>query len=352
MGTVYITQEYNSFIGKTDERLTVKANKKKLLDIPLIKIDGLVIMGQATMSPTLVYELLERKIPLSFVTATGRYKGCLQPELTKNIFVRKAQWLAAGETEAAIHLVRGFIRGKLKNYRNLLMRRRREYPELDLDTGITKLEQAMQRGLGGFPHERLHQEAIAPIDMTDNIDSLRGLEGAGSAAYFSCFDQLIQNPKFQFKSRVRRPPTDPVNSLLSFGYSLLRHDVQSAVNIVGFDPYLGYLHYQRYGRPSLALDLMEEFRPLIVDAMVLNALNKQKLTPDDFTSEAISNAVSLTKEGLKTFLRLYEQKKQSKFKHPVLKRQCTYQQAFEIQARFVAKYLMQETDKYPPLILK
>ena len=335
MGTVYITQEYDSFIRKTDERLTIKADKKKLLDVPLIKIDGLVIMGQATISPAIINELLERKIPLSFVTATGRYKGCLQPELTKNIFVRKAQWLAAGETETAIHLVRGFVRGKLKNYRHLLMRRRREYSELDLDTGIIKLEQA-----------------ITPIDYTNNIDSLRGLEGAGSAAYFSCFNQLIQNLNFNFKSRVRRPPTDPVNSLLSLGYSLLRHDVQSAVNIVGFDPYLGYLHYQRYGRPSLALDLMEEFRPLIVDAMVLNAINKEKLSPDDFISEPISNAVSLTKEGLKIFLRLYEQKKQSKFKHPVLKRQCNYQEAFEIQARMMAKYLMSETDKYPPLILK
>jgi CRISP-associated protein Cas1 len=335
MGTIYITQEYDSFIGKTDERLTVKADKKKLLDIPLIKIDGIVILGQATVSTEIVNELLTRNIPLSFLSATGKYRGCFQPELTKNIFVRKAQWLAAGETETAIHLVRGFVRGKLKNYRNLLLRRRREYPELDLNTGITKLERV-----------------IEPIDSTTNIDSLRGLEGAGSAAYFGCFDRLIQNPNFNFKSRVRRPPTDPVNSLLSLGYSLLRHDVQSAVNIVGFDPYLGYLHYQRYGRPSLALDLMEEFRPLIVDAMVLNAINKNLLSLDDFTSEPISNAVSLTKEGLKIFLRLYEQKKQSKFKHPVLKRQCTYQEAFEIQARLIAKYLMKETDKYPPLILK
>ncbi|BAZ44889.1 CRISPR-associated protein Cas1 [Chondrocystis sp. NIES-4102] len=335
MGTIYITQEYNSFIGKSDERLTVKANKKTLLDIPLIKIDGLVIMGQATMSPDIIKELLDRKIPLSFVTATGKYRGCLQPELSKNILIRKAQWLAAGETEISIHLVKGFVRGKLKNYRHLLMRRRREYPELNLDAGINKLEQA-----------------ILPIDLTNKIDSLRGLEGAGSAAYFGCFNQLIQNPNFKFKSRVRRPPTDPVNSLLSLGYSLLRHDVQSAVNIVGFDPYLGYLHYQRYGRPSLALDLMEEFRPLIVDAMVLNAINKNLLTPNEFNSEPISNAVSLTKEGLKIFLRLYEQKKQSKFKHPVLKRQCTYQEAFEIQARLMGKYLMQETDKYPPLILK
>ncbi|MFP4006805.1 MAG: CRISPR-associated endonuclease Cas1, partial [Spirulinaceae cyanobacterium] len=133
---------------------------------------------------------------------------------------------------------------------------------------------------------------------------------------------------------------------------LLRHDVQSAVNLVGFDPYLGYLHVERYGRPSLALDLMEEFRPLVVDAVVLNAINNKHLSPDDFSSEPLSKAVSLTPDGLKIFLRLYEQKKQAQFKHPVFKRQCTYQEAFEWQARLLAKYLMAETDKYPPLILK
>jgi CRISPR-associated protein Cas1 len=139
---------------------------------------------------------------------------------------------------------------------------------------------------------------------------------------------------------------------LSFGYALLRHDVQGALNIVGFDPYLGYLHVERYGRPSLALDLMEEFRPLVVDAVVLSGLNKRSLTLTDFTAEPLSGAVSLSPEGLRIFLRLYEQKKQSKFKHPVLGRQCTYQEAFEIQARLLAKYLMGEIDKYPPLVLK
>jgi CRISPR-associated protein Cas1 len=255
--------------------------------------------------------------------------------MTKNIFVRKAQWQAAGETEQAIHAVRSFIRGKLKNYRNTLLRRERECSQLDLQSNITRLEQA-----------------IAPIDKTTTINSLRGLEGAGSAAYFGSFNQLIKGSEFQFEARRRRPPTDPVNALLSFAYSLLRHDVQGAVNIVGFDPYLGYLHVERYGRPSLALDLMEEFRPLVADAVVLSALNKRLLKPSDFTSEPLSEAVSLTKEGLHTFLRLYEQKKQSKFKHPVMQRQCTYQEAFEMQARLLAKYLMGEIDKYPPLVLK
>jgi len=334
MGTVYITQD-DAFIGKTDERLNVKANKQTLLDVPLIKVDGVVVLGRATISPAAISELLARHIPLTFLTTTGRYLGRLEPEVTKNIFVRKAQWQAQGETAQAVHVVRGFVRGKLKNYRNILLRREREDSELDLSRNITRLEQA-----------------LAPIDTKNSIDSLRGLEGAGSAAYFGCFDRLIRAAEFQFTARNRRPPTDPVNSLLSFGYSLLRHDVQGAVNIVGFDPYLGYLHVERYGRPSLALDLMEEFRPLVVDAVVLSALNKRLLTPDDFVTEPLSGAVNLTDEGRKTFLRLYEQKKQSKFKHPVMGRQCTYQEAFELQARLLAKYLMGEIEKYPPLVLK
>lgn len=333
MGTVYITEQ-DAFIGKTDERLNVRANKKTLLDVPLIKIDGVVVMGRATVSPSLLSELLERKIPLSFVTRTGRYLGCLEPEVSKNIFVRAAQWRAAGETEQALEIVRGFIRGKLKNYRNSLLRAQRE-SEISVQGAIARLD-----------------EAIAPIPKTNNINSLRGLEGAGSAAYFSSFNQMIRNQGFEFVTRNRRPPTDAVNALLSLGYALLRHDIQSASNIVGFDPYLGYLHVQHYGRPSLALDLMEEFRPLVVDAVVLSSINRRAIAPTDFTTEPLSNAVSLTPEGLRTFLRLYEQKKQSKFKHPVLQRQCSYQEAFEIQARLLAKYLMNETDKYPPLILK
>ncbi|MEA5536869.1 type I-D CRISPR-associated endonuclease Cas1d [Crocosphaera sp. XPORK-15E] len=334
MGTAYITQE-DAFIGKTDERLVVKSDKQKLLDVPLLKVDGVVVLGRATVSPAVITEMLSRHIPLTFLTATGRYLGRLEPEVTKNIFVRKAQWQAAGESPKAIHLVQAFVRGKLKNYRNSLMRRQRNFEHLDLTKSITTIE-----------------HTISPIEQTSTINSLRGLEGAGSAAYFGCLNQLITNKNFQFTHRNRRPPTDPVNALLSLGYALLRHDIQSAVNIVGFDPYLGYLHVERYGRPSLALDLMEEFRPLVVDSVVLNAINHELLKPDDFTQEAISNAVSLNKDGLKTFLRLYEQKKQSKFKHPVFQRQCTYQESFEWQARLMAKYLMGETDKYPPLVLK
>ncbi len=332
MGTLYIIQE-DAFIGKIDERLNVKANKQTLQDVPLIQLDGVVVLGRATISPAALAELLERKIPLTFLTENGKYLGKLEPELTKNIFVRAAQWKAVGELEQALHVVRGFVRGKLKNYRTALSRNQRQYPELNVQSAIATIE-----------------KVISSLDKTNTINSLRGLEGAGSAAYFSVFQQLIRTQGFSFQVR-HRPATDPVNSLLNFGYTLLCHDVQSAVNIVGFDPYLGYLHCQHYGRPSLALDLMEEFRPLVVDAMVLSAINLRVITLDDFTTEPLSNVVRLSQEGRREFLRLYQKKKQSQFKHPVLGRKCTYQEAFEIQARLLAKYLMGETDKYPPLVL-
>jgi CRISPR-associated protein Cas1 len=207
MGTVYVTQ-MDSFVGKVDERLTIKFEKKTILDVPLLKVDGIVVLGRATISPALVYELLERHIPLTFLTENGRYLGRLEPEVTKNIFVRKAQWQASENSQMAVGAVQSFVRGKLKNYRNIMVRRQRESATLDLSKNITQLE-----------------NSIAPIDNTHNVDSLRGLEGAGSAAYFGGFDQMIRASQFKFTRRVRRPPTDPVNSLLSFGYSLLRHDV-------------------------------------------------------------------------------------------------------------------------------
>ncbi|MCU0551925.1 MAG: type I-D CRISPR-associated endonuclease Cas1d [Leptolyngbya sp. Prado105] len=332
MGTVYITQE-DAFVGKSDERLQVRSQKQTLLDVPLIKVDGVVVMGRATVSPAMVVELLERKIPLSFLTGTGRYLGRLEPELTKNVILRSAQWRA--EPEKAVHLVQGFVRGKLKNYRQALMRAQREIEGVEVQGEIARLE-----------------NAIEPIAKTQKIDSLRGLEGSGSAAYFGCFGRMIRGEGFEFHGRRRRPPTDKVNALLSLGYALLRHDVQSAVNIVGFDPYLGYLHVERYGRPSLALDLMEEFRPLVVDAVVLSMINRRVLSAEDFVVEPVSGAVSLSVEGLRSFLRGYEQKKQATFRHPVLGAQCSYQEAFEIQARLMGKFLLGQIEQYPPLVLK
>ena len=333
MSTVYVTQE-DAFIAKVDERLNVKFEKKTILDVPLIKVSGVVIMGRANISPAAISELINHKISLTFLTANGKYIARIESDMSKNVLLRAAQWKAAGDSPQAIHVTKGFVRGKLKNYRTYLLQTQRNHSSLNLSFSIDQLG-----------------NAIASLDKATSIDSIRGFEGAGSAAYFGCFNQLIRVDEFSFKNRNRRPPTDPVNSLLSLGYSLLRHHVHSTINIVGFDPYLGYLHTQRYGRPSLSLDLMEEFRPLI-DAIVLNTINSRLLVPNDFITEPLSGAVSLTKEALHKFLRIYQEKILKKYTHPVMQKQHTYQEIFEIQARFLAKYLMGEIDKYPPLIMK
>ncbi|MEB3218752.1 MAG: type I-D CRISPR-associated endonuclease Cas1d [Nostocales cyanobacterium 94392] len=334
MGTVYVTQE-DAFIAKVDERLKVQFDKKSILDVPLIKVDGVVIMGRASISPMAISELINHKIPLTFLTQNGKYIARLEPEMSKNIFLRNAQWKAAGESPQAIHVAKGFVRGKLKNYRNSLLQTQRNHSEINMSQGISHIDTSLKS-----------------LEKANSIDSIRGCEGAGSAAYFGCFDNLIRANNFSFNHRNRRPPIDPINSLLSLGYSLLRHDIQGALNIVGFDPYLGYLHTERYGRPSLALDLMEEFRPLIVDSMVLSAINRQAFKPDDFVAEPVSHAVSLTKEKLYEFLKLYQERKLKKVTHPVLGIKKTYQQIFEVQARLLGKYLMGEIDKYPPLVMK
>jgi CRISPR-associated protein Cas1 len=334
MGTVYITTE-GAFLGKTDERLTVRIDQKNILDVPLIKVDGVVVLGRATVSPALVIELLERKIPLTYLSFTGKFLGTLSPELTKNIFVRQAQWRAKDNETQSLHIASACVRGKLKNALKSLQRWERDRPTAKLTSAIDQVKQALKT-----------------LEVAQSIESVRGAEGAGSAAYFSGFSQAITTTEFSFDQRNRRPPKDPVNAMLSLGYALLRHDIQSALNIVGFDPYAGFLHTDRYGRPSLALDLMEEFRPLIIDPIVLTCINRKMVSLEDFSKEPISEAVYLTDAGRQTFLKAYEQKKQSDFKHPVMGRKCNYREAFEIQARLLAKYLLGEIEQYPPLVMR
>lgn len=182
---------------------------------------------------------------------------------------------------------------------------------------------------------------------TPYLETILGMEGAGSAAYFHCFGKLIvdQN-QWPFASRIKRPPTDPVNSLLSFGYSLLTNQVASAVQLVGFDHYVGYLHSSFYGRPALALDIMEEFRPIIVDSVVLTMINKRMLTPDDFVVEL--GAYRLKDERRKVFFKAFEERLNEAISHPVFGYQTTYRRCLELQVRLLAKCLTGEIDEYPP----
>jgi CRISPR-associated protein Cas1 len=256
------------------------------------------------------------------------------PEFSKNGLLRVEQHKAALDAKRRLELARGFVAGKLANLRTFLGQKADKSAKSEVKRLIKQLKDA-QRG----------------ARRTRKLEQLRAYEGAGSAAYFSGFRYMIKTPEFTFETRVRRPPTDPVNALLSFGYTLLAHDMFAAVNVVGFDPYVGYLHAEEYGRPSLPLDLMEEFRPVIVDAMVLAIINQGIVTRADF-QQAGENACLLTDEGRKKFLAQYEQRRNTEFTHPVLERKMTYQQSLEQQARQLSKTLQGELEAYPPLCMK
>jgi CRISP-associated protein Cas1 len=347
MSTLYITQQ-DATLRKRDERLRVTVKKDVLLDVPMIKVSQVVLHGRVTVTAATVAALMERQIEICYLTEHGRYIGRLQPQFSKNSLLRREQYRAAFDAERSVALARQFVLGKLLNMRTWLMRMNRKIEHPELEDAVKRIKQACDGAR-----------------QATTVDQARGHEGDGSAAYFGVFDHLLRPPnagaddtispknglRLNFAKRVRRPPTDPVNSLLSFGYTLLANNMFSAVNVVGFDPFIGYLHAERYGRASLPLDLIEEFRPVIVDSVVVSAINKGELTIDDFTQE-MGGVVQLTPEGRKTFLRLYEGRKQSEFTHPVLNQKMTYQHCFEQQARFLAKTLTGELDEYPPLLIK
>ncbi len=333
MSTLYLTQQ-DSVLRKEDERLRVTLKGETLLDLPMLKVSQVVVMGRVTVTPYTVAALMERNVHLTYLTEYGRYIGRIEPAFSKNSLLRRAQYAASFDEHRTLTLARGFVLGKLTNLRVTLLRAARNSDGLNLDNAIEAIRGAEQRA-----------------ERAEELNVLRGHEGEGSAAYFGVFDRLIKAESFSFTKRVRRPPTDPVNSLLSFGYALLANDIHAAVNVLGFDPYCGYLHTDRYGRPSLALDLMEEFRPLVVDATVLSCLNKRVTQPGDFTV-ALGNVHSLTPEARKKFLLQYEERKQTEIQHPIFEYKATYQRCFELQARILAKCIQGEIERYEPFVIR
>ncbi len=333
MSTLYLTQQ-DSVLRKEDERLKVTLKGETLLDLPILKVNQVVIMGRVTVTPHTVAALMERHICLTYLTEHGRYIGRIEPAFSKNSLLRRAQYAAAFDEHRTLHLARGFVMGKLANLRVTLLRAARNTEGLSVDDAVEAIRGAERRA-----------------ERAEDLEVLRGHEGAGSAAYFGAFGHLIKAEGFSFTKRVRRPPTDPVNALLSFGYALLANDLHAAVNTLGFDPYCGYLHADRYGRPSLALDLMEEFRPLVVDSVVLTCLNKRVIQMGDF-SVSLGNVHSLTPEARKKFLLQYEERKQTEIQHPLFEYKATYQRCFELQARILTKCIQGELERYEPFVIR
>lgn len=332
MSTLYITQQ-GAVLGKTSERLTLTVEKQVVAEVPVIKVSQVVVFGHVMITSGTLNLLMRHGIEICYLTQHGDYVGRTEPEISKNGVLRLEQYKAALDPKRRLELARSVVVGKLANLRGMLTDKVSKDAKPLVKQALKQLKDAEK---GAHRARKLEQ--------------VRAYEGAGSAAYFSAFGRMLKNPDFQFSTRTRRPPTDPVNAMLSFGYTLLANDLRTAVNIVGFDPYIGYLHAEEYGRPALPLDLMEEFRPLVVDTLVLAIINQGVLTRGDF-EEPTDEGCRMTDDGRKRFLEQYEQRRTTEFTHPALGRAMTYQQSFEQQARQLARALQGELETYPPLCM-
>lgn len=354
MTTLYLT-EPRSTVRKDGDTLVVKipANPEtktpqRKVRVPLMKVDQVIVMGDSTVTTPALLALLERHADVCFCNYYGRFQGRLAPQVSKNVFVRTAQFRVHETYRQRVRLAARFVRGKLHNQRTLLLRSNRNRN----DPAVAASAQTIAAMIDEVDNLRVEEEG--PPDPSrpqqeSALGALQGMEGASAAAFFAGYGRLLKQD-LDFCGRNRRPPTDPVNALLSFGYVLLMNYVLSAIGIVGFDPYVGYLHSEGYGKPALALDLMEEMRTPVVDSVVLTVINKQILRPAHFEEQF--GAVQLSQEGRKRFLQQFESRLNSEIQHPVFGYKASYRRCLELQARLLAKYLTGEIPAYRPFQIR
>ena len=334
MPPLYVVEQ-GARIQKESRRLVVTIDDETLQSVPLIKIDQVLVFGNVTVTtPALTY-LMRENIDIVFCTQHGRYRGRVVGETSGHSQLRRWQYRRTDNPDFALETARAIVRAKLRNCRTLLLRYARRRPHPSLDTAAARLA-----------------EVIEQVDRVRAIKSLLGSEGIGAAVYFQVFKHLLKGGRWRFDKRVRRPPTDPVNVLLSFGYTMLTHNLVAAVERVGLDPYLGCLHADSYNRPSLALDLVEEFRCIVVDSVTLRCLNGNLITPEHFTRQDDPHRpILLDEAGRSCFIREFEARLARTFTHPVTREKVTYQRCFDLQAREMAR-AFQSSTLYRPFTVR
>ncbi len=354
MATLYIT-EPGARLEKEHRRLRVVDKEgQTLLVTPLVRVSEVVLVGWAGATTPAMLTLLDEGIGLFLLNRQGKLRGRLTPPTGKNLPLRRRQYDLAEDDDFCLRLSAAIVAGKLRNSRTMARRIIRsgvEPPPGQLERLLACVKTA--GALAGETGATGSQPGGGRRDDAGNLKSeLMGLEGRAAKAYFSIFRQAV-NRRLPFDSRSRRPPKDPVNALLSLGYSLLTANLMSALEIVGLDPYCGYFHgLAAYGRPALALDLMEEFRPIIVDSLALTLVNKRMLSAADFEpARGNSQGVYLTARGRRIFFEQYTRRLNTAVIHPLAGRALSYQKIFELQARQLAKLIMGESSEYEPFII-
>ncbi len=337
LNTLFVTSE-DVFLALDGENIVAKREQQIAARYPLHTLSGIVSFSYMGASPALMGACAERGISLAFCTPRGKFLARCCGENNGNVLLRRSQYRVADDVEQSCKIARTMIFGKIYNSRRNIERMCRDHPlSVDLEK-MTRISESMKK---------LLSDVLKAIDL----DSLRGLEGTAASSYFSGFDEMILGDKqiFYFKERSRRPPMDFLNAMLSFAYTLLANDCSAALESVGLDAYVGFLHRDRPGRSSLALDLMEELRPCLADRLVLTLINNRVINESDFERKA-NGAVLLNEDGRKVFLQQWQKRKQETIKHPYLNEKIPWGLIPYLQALLLARYLRNDLDAYPPFL--
>jgi CRISPR-associated protein Cas1 len=339
MNILYVTLP-DSFVSLENENVIVKKDDKVMLQVPLLQLEGIVIFNYFGASSALMGECAKRNITVSFLSEQGYYTGTLYGETKGNVLLRKEQYRISDSDERKLNYAKGFIFGKLHNQKWVLQRAIRDHAlRIDEDKLI---EASLQI-----------TENMKEILICNNMDILRALEGNSAQRYFNVFNELILQNKteFHFERRNRRPPLDPINAMLSFAYTLLATECRHALEVVGLDSYVGFMHTDRPGRASLSLDLMEELRPQFADRFVLSLINRKEMLPADFEKQE-SGAVLLTNDARKKFLAAWQQRKKEVLTHPFLNEKIEWGLVPYIQALLLSRVIRKDLIKYTPFLWK
>lgn len=339
LNTLYVTSE-NSYLALDGENIVIYDDNKEIGRLPLHNLEGIVSFGYRGTSPSLMGACVDRNISLVYISPQGKFLARISGKVRGNVFLREQQYDSSKNDSKSLEIAKNNIIGKIYNAKWILKRAVRDH-SMQIDAERV-----------GNVADRLHKQ-LAYVRNCNAKDELRGFEGKAASDYFGVFDELIlqQKKDFTFQGRNKRPPLDEVNAMLSFVYTLLSNMYVSALESVGLDPCVGYMHTERPGRVSLALDMMEELRPVFADRFVLSLINKKMITKKNFTQKE-NGAVLINDDGRKIILTEWQKRKKELITHPYLQEKVEWGIVPYVQAMLLARYLRGDLDGYPPFLWK
>ena len=343
LNTLFVTTQ-GTYLASRGQTVAIRSERKTIAQFPLHTLEGIVCFGRVGCSPACMAACAGHGVAVSFLSLHGRFLAAVHGPTTGNVLLRRKQFRAADDPAVALDVSRNLVAAKVANARSVLLRAARDASEDDSPRRDALLAQARRLGA-----------SLVEIAGGSDLNQIRGLEGEAATQYFLAFNPMQTSPPkagaFEFTRRTRQPPLDRINALLSFLYTLLLHDIRSACESVGLDPCVGFLHADRPGKPSLALDLMEEFRPVLADRLAFSMINRHQITPEGF-HVLETGAVLMDDDTRKTVLVAWQRRKQDTLTHPLLGEPTTIGLLPHLQARLMSRWLRGELDAYPPFIWK